>query len=214
MSYPNSPLPQVKSAVILVDPFNDFLHPEGKLYGRVQESLVAADTVAHLRDLVNAAHAARIPIFYALHQSCERGNFDGWRHLSPSAARGVGAFAIGSWGAEILDGLEPDVPGNGDVVVSRHWNSSGFANTDLDYQLRQRDITHLVLAGMAANTCLESTARYARELGYHVTLLTDATAGFTTKAKDAATQLIWPLIAESVITVEEWTSSLRPISKV
>jgi nicotinamidase-related amidase len=48
---------------------------------------------------------------------------------------------------------------------------SGFANTDLDYLLHQRSITHLVLAGMVANTCLESTARYARELGYYVTLL-------------------------------------------
>jgi nicotinamidase-related amidase len=42
--------------------------------------------------------------------------------------------------------------------------ASGFANTDLDYQLHQREITHLVMAGMIANTCLESTARYAREL--------------------------------------------------
>ena len=41
---------------------------------------------------------------------------------------------------------------------------SGFANTDLDYQLRQREITHLIMAGMIANTCLESTARYAREI--------------------------------------------------
>lgn len=41
---------------------------------------------------------------------------------------------------------------------------SSFQNTDLDYQLRQREITHLVLAGMIANTCLEATARYAYEL--------------------------------------------------
>lgn len=41
---------------------------------------------------------------------------------------------------------------------------SGFANTDLDYQLHQREITHLIMAGMVATTCLESTARYAREL--------------------------------------------------
>lgn len=41
---------------------------------------------------------------------------------------------------------------------------SSFANTDLDYHLRQRDITHVVCAGMVANTCLEATARYAVEL--------------------------------------------------
>lgn len=42
--------------------------------------------------------------------------------------------------------------------------NSSFQNTDLDYQLRQRDIQNLVLGGMTANTCLESTARYAYEL--------------------------------------------------
>jgi nicotinamidase-related amidase len=41
---------------------------------------------------------------------------------------------------------------------------SSFQNTDLDYQLHQREITNLVLAGMTANTCLEATARYAYEL--------------------------------------------------
>jgi nicotinamidase-related amidase len=34
----------------------------------------------------------------------------------------------------------------------------------MDYQLRQRDITNVVMAGMTANTCLESTTRYAYDL--------------------------------------------------
>ena len=41
---------------------------------------------------------------------------------------------------------------------------SSFANTDLDYQLKQRGIQHLVFAGLIANTCLEATARFAYEL--------------------------------------------------
>ena len=44
------------------------------------------------------------------------------------------------------------------------YNTSSFSNTDLDYQLRQHDITHVVLAGLTTNTCVESTARAAREL--------------------------------------------------
>jgi hypothetical protein len=38
---------------------------------------------------------------------------------------------------------------------------------------------------------------------------TDATAGFSTVAKDAAAQLIWPIIVEEVMTVEEWIASLK-----
>lgn len=45
--------------------------------------------------------------------------------------------------------------------------------------------------------------------GYHVTMLKDATAGFTTLAKDAATDLIWPLFANEVLTVAEWKKSLE-----
>jgi nicotinamidase-related amidase len=47
---------------------------------------------------------------------------------------------------------------------------SSFSNTDLDYQLRQRDITKLVTAGMTCNQCLELTSRTAIELGYNVTV--------------------------------------------
>ncbi|KAK7408672.1 hypothetical protein QQX98_009140 [Neonectria punicea] len=65
------------------------------------------------------------------------------------------------------------------------------------------------MTGLVANTCLESTARYARELGYHVTLLTDGTAGFTIPAKDAAVNLIWPLITDRVMTVGEWVSTVK-----
>lgn len=50
------------------------------------------------------------------------------------------------------------------ITIGLTISISGFANTDLDYHLHQREITHLVMAGMIASTCLESTARYGREL--------------------------------------------------
>jgi len=118
------------------------------------------------------------------------------------------AFEEGTWGVEIFEGLEPDLE-NGDVVFSKHWCSSSFQNTDLDYQLRQREITNLVMGGLTANTCLESTARFAYEFGYHITMLKDTTAGFSTEQKEAATDLIWPLFAHEVITAAEWVKSLE-----
>jgi nicotinamidase-related amidase len=39
-------------------------------------------------------------------------------------------------------------------------------------------------------------------------MLKDATAGFTTEQKDAATELIWPLFANKVMTVKDWIESL------
>ncbi|KAM6480498.1 Isochorismatase-like protein [Trichoderma sp. SZMC 28011] len=197
------------TAVLLIDPYNDFIHPEGKWYGNVKESLEATETVKHMRRLIQAARAAHIPIYYCLHQQYKPGNYDGWNrmtsyHIGMKEGR---VIEEGSWGAQIYEGMEPDLT-NGDVVVSKHWNASSFQNTDLDYLLHQRDITKLVCAGMTSNQCLECTARYGKELGYDVTLLSNATAGFTIEQKDAAVNLIWPLLVERVMTVEEWADSI------
>ena len=45
-------------------------------------------------------------------------------------------------------------------------------------QLKQEGITHVIVVGLLANACIESTERFATELGYHVTLVRDATAAF------------------------------------
>ncbi|PMZ30115.1 isochorismatase, partial [Pseudomonas sp. GW247-3R2A] len=79
----------------------------------------------------------------------------------------------GTWGGEWHPDFQPQA---GDVIVKEHWGGSGFANTDLDYLLKQHGINKVVVVGMLANTCIESTARFAAELGYHVTLVRDATA--------------------------------------
>ena len=77
-------------------------------------------------------------------------------------------------------------PQPGDVVVGQHWGQNGFANTDLDVQLKQRGIEKIIIIGMMANTCIEGTARSGAELGYHVTLVPDATTAFSRGAMRAA----------------------------
>ncbi|KAL6895360.1 Isochorismatase-like protein [Trichoderma longibrachiatum] len=201
---------QEKTAVLLIDPLNEFLHPDGKIYSLLKDSINATDTVNNLQKFVKIARSNKLPIFYCQHQLFEEGQFDDWKHMSKSqlTIQQTKAFTVGSFGAEIMKGLEPD-RSNGDAIVSRHWNSSSFANTDLDYQLRQRDITHVVVAGMVANTCLESTARYAVEMGYYVTIISDATAGFSIPLKEAAEKIIWPTIVDEVLQVDDWAAKLN-----
>ncbi|KAJ6478763.1 Isochorismatase-like protein [Mycena vitilis] len=202
--------PTKDTAIVLIDPYNDFLHPDGKLTPRLAGSLAKSNTIANIKTLLAYARAQGIPVYYGLHQQFHAGQYDDWKHMTAGhkGLRDNKIFEEGSWGAQFYEGLEPDF-GNGDVVVSKHWNSSSFANTDLDFQLKQREIRNVVFAGLVANTCLESTARYAYELQYHVTMLTDATAGFTNEAKDAATSLIWPLFANEVTTVEGWIAKKK-----
>lgn len=199
-------MPQ-RQALVLVDPLNDFLHPQGKLFPLVKESLESTGTVANIRQSVEGARSVGIPIYYGLHQPYKDGNYQGWLHMRASHVRSKKGHVFAGTGGEIISGLEPQLS-NGDVVVSRHWNSSSFVNTDLDYQLRQREITHLIMAGMVANTCLETTARDAMELGYKVTFLKDSTAGFSDKLKEAG-EVVWPTIFEEVMTVDEWLRTLH-----
>ncbi len=66
----------------------------------------------------------------------------------------------------------------------------------------------MIVVGLLANTCIESTARFAMELGYHVTLVRDATAAFSHEMMHAAHELNGPTYARSILTTAEVTAAL------
>jgi isochorismatase family protein len=68
----------------------------------------------------------------------------------------------------------------------RSIGARGFANTDLDLQLKKYGIHKLIIIGLIAHTCVEATVRFAAELGYEVTVVKDATADYSDKEMDAA----------------------------
>jgi nicotinamidase-related amidase len=72
------------------------------------------------------------------------------------------------------------------ATMSPGWGSSGFANTDLDLQLKKHGIHQLIVMGLIAHTCVEATVRYAAELGYEVTMVKDATADYSDEEMHAA----------------------------
>jgi nicotinamidase-related amidase len=61
----------------------------------------------------------------------------------------------------------------------------------------------LILVGMVANTCVEGTARFGMELGYHITLIKDATAAFEPEGMRAAHEVHGPRFARAILTTEE-----------
>lgn len=198
------------TAVLLIDPYNEFLHPDGKLYHKVATSLALNSTVEHIRELVATARSHHIPIYYCLHQPVHPHTFDGWLHLTDrqSDTRAGGSFQANTFGTEFYKDLEPDLAA-GDVVVSKHWSWNSFENTDLEFQLRQRDIGRLVIAGMETSACVESTGRCAFERQFQVTMISDATAAFDERAKEGTVNYVWPLFAKEVITVGAWKKSLE-----
>lgn len=201
--------PPRETGLLLVDPYNDFLGPGGKLYEPAKAVIESVGTVAHLREVVAAARAAGVKVFYVPHHRAKPSDFSGWRHASPYLLAGHQAqvFAEGSWGGE----WHPDfVPQPGDVIAHEHWHSSGFANTDLDLQLRRHGVDRVIVVGLLANTCIESTAKFAAELGYQVTLVRDATAAFKPEAMHAAHVLNGPTYAHAIVDSAAVVAALRP----
>ena len=195
--------PAATTAVILVDPYNDFLSEGGKIWPRIQAVAEEVSLVANLRRLVDGARAKGVRIVYAPHRRWRAGDFADWKFPHPVhvAMAKHQVFADGTWGGEFHPDLAPQ---SGDVVAEEHWLSSGFANTDLDYKLRKLGIDHVVVVGLATNTCVESTGRYAVEMGYHTTFLKDAVATFSHAEQKAAIELDYPRIAHAVRTVDEF----------
>jgi ureidoacrylate peracid hydrolase len=82
--------------------------------------------------------------------------------------------------------------------------------TDLRDHLERLGTTHLVLAGMTANLCVESTGRHASELGYDVTFLSDAIGAESLPAYEASIHLNYPLIGNAVIEVADFLAAVAP----
>ena len=115
------------------------------------------------------------------------------------------AFEYGTWGGEIRSEFEPQP---GDIVAQEHWCSSGFANTDLDLQLKKHGIHQLIMMGLIAHTCVEATVRYAFELGYEITMVRDATADYSDVEMHAALDVNIPNYARAIVTTSEIVNSI------
>lgn len=198
---------QQSTALLLVDPYNDFLSEGGRIWPRVQAIAEQVGLIENLKSITRAARSAGVRVFVVPHRRWEPGDYESWRHPNPTqrAIMQRHSFARGEWGGEWHRDFAPQP---GDIVVKEHWAQSGFANTDLDQQLKQHGISHVILVGLLANTCIESTGRYAMELGYHVTLVRDATAAFTSEMMHAAHVLNGPTYAHAIVDTRELVDAL------
>ena len=90
---------------------------------------------------------------------------------------------------DIVDGLAAP----SDILITkRQWGA--FYGTDLDLQLRRRKVSTIVIAGIATNQAVESTARAAHEHGYAVVVVEDVAAGLTGEMHNFAFKHIFPLM--------------------
>ena len=138
------------------------------------------------------------------------GDYETWKYIAPiqKAAWQHKTFEYGTWGGEFRAEF---VPEPGEIVAAEHWCSSGFANTDLDLQLKRHGIHQLIVIGLIAHTCIEATVRYAAELGYEVTVVKDATADYSDEMMHAALDINMLNYATAIATTKEIIVSISSL---
>jgi nicotinamidase-related amidase len=201
------------TGLLLIDPYNDFISEGGKIWSRIQAVAESNNCVAHMQQVLDVARKAEIRIFYAMHHRYRAGDYETWKYIAPIQRAGwtSKAFEYGTWGGEIRAEFEPRP---GDIVAQEHWCSSGFANTDLDLQMKKHGIHKLIVTGMIAHTCVESTVRFAAELGYEVTVVKDATADYSDVFMQAALVTNLPNYATAIAATDEVVAELSSIATV
>jgi ureidoacrylate peracid hydrolase len=198
------------TALLVIDPYNDFISEGGKIWDRVKGVAEANGCIPNMLQVMSAARKAGVRVFYAMHHRYRPGDYESWRYIAPiqRAAWHRRSFELGTWGGEIRSEFAPQP---GDVVAQEHWCSSGFANTDLELQLNKHGIHQLIVIGMVAHTCVEATVRYAAEIGYEVTVVRDATASYSDEQMHAALDVNMPNYASAIVTTDEIVATMAAL---
>ncbi len=196
--------------MLVIDPYDDFISEGGKVWDRLKAVAEANGCVLHMLEVLNAARKAGLRIFYVPHRRYRPGDYETWKYIAPiqKAAWSRKAFEYGTWGGEFRSEFAPQP---GEIVIQEHWCSSGFANTDLDLQLKKHGIHQLIVVGLIAHTCVEATVRFAAELGYEVTVVKDATASYSDREMQAALEVNIPNYATAIVTAKEVMDSISSL---
>lgn len=196
------------TALILVDPYNDFLSRRGQAWLMLKNVVLSNGMIGKARSILEAARNKGMTVAYAPHNRWRPGGLSGRKYLHPTQFMQERShiFAEGKAGGRFLPELAPT---RDDIIASEHSCSSGFAGTDLHQQLQARSITHLIIIGLITNSCIEATARSAIDLGYHVTLVTDAVAAFTPIEHELAIRENYTRIGNRVTDTSSLLESMR-----
>jgi nicotinamidase-related amidase len=202
-----------RTAVVITDPQNDFLSPEGATWGLVGASVEANGTVANIATLMQTAKASGIEVFISPHYYFPTdagwqfgGAVETMMHSINMFDRKGALTTVGfeGSGADWLEVYKPLINDGKTVVTSPH-KVYGPQSNDLALQLRKRGIDKVILGGMSANLCVESHLRDLLEQGFEVAVVKDATAAAQTPDIDgyAAAVTNFRFLASTVWTTDQ-----------
>lgn len=202
-----------RTALVVIDPQNDFLSPNGVAWGVVGENAVENRTVENIERLFKAAKAAKLPVFVSPHYYYATDHGWAFEGALEALMHQINMFdrphaltteGLEGSGADWLERYKPYIEDGETVVVSPH-KVYGPESNDLVLQLRKRGVDKVVLAGMSANLCVESHLRELLEQGFEVAVARDATAAARVEEGDgyAAAVTNFRFLANASWTTDE-----------
>ncbi|KKC25441.1 cysteine hydrolase family protein [Sphingomonas sp. SRS2] len=174
------PLPVDDCVLVLTHMQNDFWHPEGAFYELTRSNLPVPNVLERIKNLIATCRSKGVPLIY--HNESFRPGHPELRMRRDGYARGpsksMGADKLnlavrGTWGAGVLQELEPDL--TRDEFVLENCKVDPFTSTEFEPLLRNLDRNIIILVGLAVNLGIEMTARTASEKDYGVCVLSDCT---------------------------------------
>jgi nicotinamidase-related amidase len=207
------------TAIVITDPQNDFLSPDGVTWGVVGESVTKNGTVENLETLFKLAEANGIKVFISPHYYYKHDHSWKFEGALEKLMHNISMFDRGDQlnkegfegsGADFLERYKKYIVKDFVTVVGPH-KIYGPEQNDLSLQLRKQKIDKVILAGMSGNLCVESHLRELLEDGFEVSVVGDATASAIIPGYDgnAAAQTNFRFIASHVYTTEELKKELN-----
>jgi nicotinamidase-related amidase len=196
----------VSDVVIALHYQNEVVHPQGRIrLGIAEDSPERLALIAAAKHLLAAARACHVPVIsvriaFAPDYADVKTNAEIWRRVVANKV-----MAEGSWGAEFYDGLAP-VPGE---AVITHTRNDAFYASSLQSAVDRLAPSRLVVAGVATNFVVESTARHASDVGYDTVVVADACSAASPEVHRASLATLAMLATIRTVDdmIEEWGHS-------
>lgn len=192
MSGAGGPIDPRRTALLLVDLQNDFIHPDGAYErggARNPEIVALPSRLAPVADAFRAAGAYTVATLFTLVPGPDGEPMitDHLRRLRPFLRKGD--FVPGGWGQQLVDDLKPVSTTVEKVAFS------AFYMSRLEFVLKRAGIEHLVVGGIVTNGGVASTARDAHVRDFGVTVLSDGCAAPTPTIHEAAIRDLGAVVA-------------------
>jgi nicotinamidase-related amidase len=186
------PLELGSSALLFIDVQNFSVRREGGEFKDLSDEEIASRygyyfdrlkaVVSNMRKLQEAFRCVGVEVLYTTIESLTEDGRD--RSLDYK----ITGFLVpkGAWDGKVIDEL---APGDDEIVLPKG-SSSVFVSTNIDYLLRNLGVRQLVICGLITDQCVESAVRDACDLGYLVTLVTDACATYSAERHEDSLRAI------------------------